>query len=37
MIIVKEVFKEQTQEERKKALSNIIIRICKSKQQKKAV
>lgn len=33
MLIVKEVFKEQPQEERNKALSRIIVRIIKNKQR----
>ncbi|MBB5195410.1 hypothetical protein HNQ54_001711 [Anaerocolumna cellulosilytica] len=33
MLIVKEVFKDQPQEERKKALSKIIVRIIKNKQR----
>jgi hypothetical protein len=32
MLIVKEVFKEQPLKERKKALSQIIVRIIKNKQ-----
>jgi uncharacterized protein (DUF1786 family) len=37
MIIVKEVYKDHTPEERKKVLSDIIIRLCKNRLQKNTV
>jgi hypothetical protein len=37
MFIIKEIYKERTPEERKKAISNIIIRICKNRLEKKVV
>lgn len=37
MLRVKDVYKNEMKTDRDKAISNIIVRICKSKKQKKAV
>lgn len=37
MLIVKEVYKNQKEEERAKALSSILLRILKNRQRMKAV